>query len=289
MSFSFKNFFNKISNDNRIFTREDISNMSTKEFIKQEKAIDYQMMNLGIPTNNELKNRDDVVYVHEYLRGDGVHVKAHYRSKPDGIDANNLSRNNFTENHNATPVETTLKYLSRGAKPVLPLADTNLQNSMRDFIRAKNDKNAHIISRQEIHNKELNNLMDKVEIPKTSRGVIYDSNSEYGKKLWRSNEIQTFVRNNLDNLFTGKINDVDINFLKKNDPDNFLGLQNCKLYKPHITKDGYFNGFIIDYYDFDHRDVKGLDDYINNWGYSMQEKGYLEKHFVIYHIHEKIF
>lgn len=32
MSFSFKDFFNKISNDNRIFTSEDIKGMTTKEF-----------------------------------------------------------------------------------------------------------------------------------------------------------------------------------------------------------------------------------------------------------------
>ena len=62
--------------------------MSSKEFQRNEKAIDYQMENLGIPTNSELKNRDDVVFVHEYLREDGTFVKAHYRSKPDGASIN---------------------------------------------------------------------------------------------------------------------------------------------------------------------------------------------------------
>lgn len=32
MSFTFKNFFNKVSNNNRIFTSKDIKNMSSKEF-----------------------------------------------------------------------------------------------------------------------------------------------------------------------------------------------------------------------------------------------------------------
>ena len=88
MSFTFKNFFNKVSNDNRIFTKEDIKNMSSKEFQRNEKAIDYQMENLGIPTNSELKNRNDAVFVHEYLREDGTVVRAHYRSKPDGVSIN---------------------------------------------------------------------------------------------------------------------------------------------------------------------------------------------------------
>ena len=106
MSFTFKTFFNKVSNNNRIFTSKDIKNMSSKEFqivvfhkmfitifigntgSRKEKAIDYQMINLGIPTNSELKNRDDIVFVHEYLREDGTFVKAHYRSKPDGASIN---------------------------------------------------------------------------------------------------------------------------------------------------------------------------------------------------------
>ena len=64
VSFTFKNFFNKISNSNRIFTKEDIAKMSSKEFQKNEKAIDYQMMNLGLPANAELTVRDDVIFVH---------------------------------------------------------------------------------------------------------------------------------------------------------------------------------------------------------------------------------
>ena len=38
-----KEFFNKISNNNRIYTREDIGNMSSDEFRTNEKAIDYQL------------------------------------------------------------------------------------------------------------------------------------------------------------------------------------------------------------------------------------------------------
>ncbi len=47
-------------------------------------------------------------------------------------------------------------------------------------------------------------------------------------------------------------------------------------------------GFIVDYYDFEYRKGMGKFNGINNWGYSMQEKGYLENHFVIYQIYEKI-
>lgn len=76
-----KEFFNKVSNNNRIYTREDIGNMSSNEFKANEDAIDYQLANLGVPTNSDMALSEDVVYVHSYTRDDGTEVKAHYRSK----------------------------------------------------------------------------------------------------------------------------------------------------------------------------------------------------------------
>ena len=58
--------------------------MSVDEFMENEKAINYQMANLGIPRESELTGNPDVVYVHAYTRDDGTEVRAHYRSKPDG-------------------------------------------------------------------------------------------------------------------------------------------------------------------------------------------------------------
>ena len=84
-----KNFFNTISNNNKIYTAEDIGKMSAEEFMTNEKAIDYQMENLGIPRESDLSGNPDVVYVHAYTRDDGTEVRAHYRSKPDGVGSNN--------------------------------------------------------------------------------------------------------------------------------------------------------------------------------------------------------
>ena len=86
---NFRNFINAIANDNRIYTAEDIGGMTSNEFLANEKAIDYQMANLGIPRESELTGNPDVVYVHGYTRDDGTEVKAHYRSKPDGVGSNN--------------------------------------------------------------------------------------------------------------------------------------------------------------------------------------------------------
>lgn len=84
-----RNFINAITNDSRIYTAEDIGEMTSKEFLANEKAIDYQIETLGIPRRVDLAGSSDVVYVHSYTRDDGTKVKAHYRSKPDGVVSNN--------------------------------------------------------------------------------------------------------------------------------------------------------------------------------------------------------
>ena len=86
---NFRNFINAIANDNRIYTAEDIGGMTSKEFMSNEKAIDYQLKNLGIPRESDLAGNSDVVYVNAYTKDDGTEVKAHYRSKPDGVGSNN--------------------------------------------------------------------------------------------------------------------------------------------------------------------------------------------------------
>lgn len=79
-----RDFFNKVANNNRIYTAEDIGEMSGNEFSQNEKAIDYQMGNLGIPRRNDLNGNSDVIFVHSYIRSDGTQVKSHYRSKNGG-------------------------------------------------------------------------------------------------------------------------------------------------------------------------------------------------------------
>lgn len=281
-----KEFFNKISNNNRIYTREDIGNMSSDEFRAQEKAIDYQLANLGVPTNSDMALSDDVIYVHSYTRDDGTKVKAHYRSKHGYISgaASNIE-------NKMTPGEKTLDILGRGVSTFMPVAGANLQNARRDFDYAKDNENAHIInSRSEIKNKGLNDLMDKAGIPKNSRGVVYDINSEQSKKLFNSPEIKNYISENYSKLLNNKQNPAaDIEFTKHRElDDNYYGIQHCKLYNPHITSDGYFNALVVDYFDFEERKGNGFSVKVNNWGYSMQEKGLLENQFSIYQIREKL-
>jgi len=76
-----KNFFNKFTNNNRIFSYQDVLNMPNEEGAFFKDAIDYQARTIGLPTNEQLQNSSDVIYVHAYTRDDGTNVRAHYRSK----------------------------------------------------------------------------------------------------------------------------------------------------------------------------------------------------------------
>jgi len=94
-----RDYFNKVSNNNRIFTAEDIGSMTSKEFQQNEPAIDYQKATLGIPRNNQLNVNPDVIFVQSYTRADGTEVKSHYRSKNGGSTtgaAANTKNNNNT-------------------------------------------------------------------------------------------------------------------------------------------------------------------------------------------------
>ena len=77
-------FLNQISGNSNIFTREDIKNMSTDEYLKNEKAIDFQLKTIGIPSQaqaNEAVQNGDMIYVKPYTRSDGTEVRGYYRAR----------------------------------------------------------------------------------------------------------------------------------------------------------------------------------------------------------------
>ena len=90
----YKNYVNSLTGDNRIFSNKEIADMSVREAFKRQDEIISQYHQIGIPSVKELQSSDNVVYVNAYTREDGTEVKAHWRSKPDGIQSNNLSKQN---------------------------------------------------------------------------------------------------------------------------------------------------------------------------------------------------
>ena len=112
----FKNYINTYTGDNRIYSLNDITQMPLGDVLKNKEELLSQYRVLGVPTEQELQDSDNVVYVQAYTRDDGTEVRAHWRSKPDGIENNNLkellkreTESNVAQNNNDTkyikPVE----------------------------------------------------------------------------------------------------------------------------------------------------------------------------------------
>lgn len=80
----FKGYRNPLTNDNRIYTREDIGSFNTSEYEVAEPEILAQWGKIGIPTNSDVEldrlNNSGAVFVHSYTKRDGTKVKSHYRS-----------------------------------------------------------------------------------------------------------------------------------------------------------------------------------------------------------------
>ncbi|MBR1680862.1 hypothetical protein IJ707_03625 [bacterium] len=70
--------------ENKIFTAEEIGEMSSDEYEKYEAYIDNQLKEFGIPRNyqaNEEVAKGSMIWVDSYKRDDGTKVKGYYRRK----------------------------------------------------------------------------------------------------------------------------------------------------------------------------------------------------------------
>lgn len=293
MGFSFKDFFNKIANNNRIFTSEDIKNMSTKEFIQHEKAIDYQMMNLGIPKNAELMGRDDIVFVQEYLRGDGTVVKAHFRSKPGSMvsllkeiakNAKENDKDNLFNIRNYNKAFLTLNE-SLGAVVVneaynglhhnYPITKELANIFLFGPGNAKSNNDYVFIPKgsAEILNEHYNLTKEEV-IPKHWPGILFNETSNISIETSNSFELQNSIRSAY-NRQTNKFNTNKIGVTFNANPNLFLSLKNATILEPKI-KNGYFTGILFDKYDFEwsndlYPPYKQRTDWANDFFYALQQ------------------
>ncbi len=95
----FKNYRNSYTNDNRIYSKQEMLEMPIKEFKNRAEEFIAQHEVLGLPDESELSQSDNVVHVEAYTREDGTEVKAHWRSKP-GVNSDENSVNKRADSAN---------------------------------------------------------------------------------------------------------------------------------------------------------------------------------------------
>ena len=250
----FKNYFNAISGDERIFSREDIANMTNTEYKNNEKAINYQLTNIGVPTNKELMNSENVVYVKAYTKDDGTHVKAHYRSKPDKIITNNFSYNkakNDSNSNNSLLKNPLLNFNAKinqnrpDARELMDISILGLENA------PKSDKYT-VIPRNKT--KSINNALRinnslSLKIDNNWGGVRFAEDSRLSKNLSNSPQLQKQVKDycqkhkNIDN-------ETHIGIELTKDKNLNYSIGHGTILNPTIDKNGNFSGLLFDKYDF---------------------------------------
>ncbi len=294
-----KDFFNKVSNDNRIFTAEDIGEMSGNEYLQNEKAIFHQLKNLGIPRQSQLYGNPDVIYVHSYTKADGTHVKAHYRSRNGSFVTGYATNTNNTYNSNAPKI-----------KEIKSTDFSNLENS-NFWAKYNAEQNANRPDARELMNiglsgfknlpvhsefsvfqpeaveyvnSQLNTKNSKgLEIPKNWNGIIYDKNSGFSKRLSNSPELQEQVMKYYDNKtksFTS--NQILIDF--KQDKNLGYSIGHGTVLNPRI-ENGEFKAILFDKYDFQwlNKDKLPNDNTrkLNNKAYILQILKQIKNYYVI--------
>lgn len=200
-----KDFFNKISNSNRIFTAEDIGKMSGNEYQQNEKAIFHQLQNLGVPRRNQLSGNPDVIYVNSYTKADGTQVKAHYRSKNGSSMTGAAANLSGVDKEFDRPLNIQVKNYDTGIPNLSNYSyyndlNTKLEQEVGDFLRANtnspqlysNDIRHQYVSALYARNlgqeqaKWLGDLNEKLHFSNTGSGA-YDTaldqlNNEIGRQ-----------------------------------------------------------------------------------------------------------
>ena len=93
----FKNYRNSYTNEDKIYSRKNIADMSVREAFSRKNEIMAQHNSIGIPSEGELQSSPNAVWVESYTREDGTEVRGYWRSHPEGSGISETS-NSQTEN-----------------------------------------------------------------------------------------------------------------------------------------------------------------------------------------------
>ena len=295
-----KDFFNKVSNNNRIFTAEDIGEMSGSEFSQNEKAIDYQMGNLGIPRRNNLSENSDVVFVHAYTRADGTEVKAHYRSKNGGVMTGAAA--NLTPQNQRSTIDDYSSVVEDGfmgsiSKTILDaaiwgygelkhepdavamwnIASEPFWNKNNDYIRKNGALYNNINSLSGEYAQYKSKIKEKVksqfgkeDVP----GIVFHENSSVAQAISKSQELNDFIYKNANALKSGKNVTGSLGFTSDRNLHNAFGKVDILSAK---LKGKDIDVILLDTYDFNPNE--------KNWkvqmGYSVQKANLLNPYYTI--------
>ena len=324
----FKNYKNPHTKDSRIYSDNDIYNMTLGNIFKNAKEILGQKRAIGIPSVNELKSSGNVVWISEYTRDDGTRVCGHWRSKPDGIIGDNLAIANkkFHKSETTTggaakidrkkeeviinklPKNNDIFFEKERNKPQSILMRINAEkNAERPDakllmdIALVNPEKVPSTQDYQVAGKENSKIMNEKyrltgtnkEIPEHYYGVEFRADSPTAQRLNNSTELKNEIFNEQKNYDskTGKFKSDKLEIEFKKDKNLQYSFGHMTILNPKI-ENGYVTGLAFDKYDFDLFYVEYFKDIktttLNNSAKFWQSIGHLKNYFIFVPIKIKI-
>ena len=269
----YKNYRNSYTNEDKIYSRKNIADMSVREAFSRKDEIMSQYNSIGIPSEGELQSSPNAVWVEAYTRDDGTEVSGYWRSKPEGSAENN-SNDNVKSDDITTDEQVTV---TGGASEVnnktgnIKIKDdykTNtIQDSLMDFNNEQNAKypdardcmNIAIIGPENITNnenykllsdKDVQNLTFKsgINLSNDIKTVEFSENSSIAHALNNSQELKQQIKDNINKMENGE--KIQVSFNK--DENLFRSLHNATVFDCKI-ENGTLTGYIYDKYDFEYQ------------------------------------
>ena len=312
----YKNYKNPYTQEDSIYSRNNMLDMSLRELISRKDEILAQTRVLGIPEDKELSGSENAVYVEAYTRDDGTEVKSHWRSKPNNtlsdnyslkknsgfptggaskierekeeIAINKLSKNNdeFFEKERSNP-QSWLMRINAERNSDRPTAKLFMDIALVNPKRVPSTQDYQYLTKEEgqIFNKKYK-LTGNKEIPSSYDGFRFSKDSPTAQELNNSQELknQIFADKNYDSRTgTFKRDKLEIEF--KNDKNLQYSFGHMTVLNPKIEND-YITGLAFDKYDFEEMYGKNFKDVskeikdLNNKAYSLQSLGHLKNYYI---------
>jgi hypothetical protein len=285
----YKNYKNPKTGDNRIYTIDEISQMTLGKFLQKKDELISQFKKIGVPHVTELRNSENAVFVHEYTRDDGTVVKSHWRSRPEGSVSNaiddEVKNDNQTDDNQgnitgaASQIDrkkesSEIKNLPKNNDDFFIKERNNPQsvlmrvNGKRNYDRpdAKLFMDIALVGPKNVpstqdyqfisseNNKELNkkyNLTGNKEIPRHYDGFEFSEESPTAKTLNSSEEFKNQILDskNYDSI-KGTFKSDKLEIEFKNDTNLQYSFGHMTVLNPKI-ENGYITGTGYDKYNYD--------------------------------------
>ena len=311
----FKNYRNSYTNDNRIYSKDEMLDMTIREIKDRAEEFIAQHRVLGLPEESELAGSDNVVHVESYTRSDGTEVKAHWRSKPGTGSLNNENslpskenNENGTSTGGAAEVDKTKEMIisdkiqeftyEKALHSVFPMSSDATVNGMQNLAAARKNPNATVLEDlSSLGNQHEISILKNMGAKESDKGVIYNENSDVSKKFSNAPELEKHITSIRDDVLNDRqLEDTSITFESKksdilNNPDNLdrhAFVHYGKIVDQKVGDDGIYTCKIIDYSNFEDKQNSNILDIPNQWGYDMQEKGLYKNYYVVIKIRKKV-